>query len=54
MVRLLIAALICITIYSIYYDLSSGTIPEPSTPAATQTSAGPMKNPVADKETALE
>jgi hypothetical protein len=27
MIRLSIAALICITIFSIYYDLSNGTIP---------------------------
>ncbi|MCG1022367.1 hypothetical protein [Sutcliffiella horikoshii] len=33
MIRLFIAALILITIYSIYYDLSAGTIPEPATPA---------------------
>ncbi|MGD6774522.1 hypothetical protein [Sutcliffiella horikoshii] len=32
MIRLFIAALILVTIYSIYYDLSSGTIPEPATP----------------------
>lgn len=34
MIRLSIAALILVTIYSIYYDLSSGTIPEPSAPVA--------------------
>jgi hypothetical protein len=34
MIRLFIAALICITIFSIYYDLSSGTIPQPGSPAA--------------------
>ncbi|CAG9619324.1 hypothetical protein [Sutcliffiella rhizosphaerae] len=28
MIRLLVVALICITIYSIYFDLTSGTIPE--------------------------
>lgn len=27
MIRLVVAALICITIFSIYYDLSNGTIP---------------------------
>lgn len=27
MIRLFIAALICVTIFSIYYDLSNGTIP---------------------------
>lgn len=32
MIRLFIAALILITIYSVYYDLSSGTIPEPAAP----------------------
>ncbi|UAL46173.1 hypothetical protein K7887_14735 [Sutcliffiella horikoshii] len=34
MIRLFIAALILVTIYSIYYDLSSGTIPEPAAPVA--------------------
>ncbi|NLP50967.1 hypothetical protein [Bacillus sp. RO1] len=34
MIRLFVAALILVTIYSIYYDLSSGTIPEPATPVA--------------------
>ncbi|KMJ60148.1 hypothetical protein AB685_04765 [Bacillus sp. LL01] len=33
MIRLFVVALIFITIYSIYYDLSAGTIPEPATPA---------------------
>jgi mRNA degradation ribonuclease J1/J2 len=33
MIRLFIAAFILITIYSIYYDLSAGTIPEQATPA---------------------
>lgn len=35
MIRLLVVALVFITIYSIYYDLSSGTIPEQASPATT-------------------
>lgn len=43
MIRLFIAALICITIFSIYYDLSSGTLtlineqPVMSAPSLTET-----------------
>ncbi len=33
MIRLFVVVLIFITIYSIYYDLSAGTIPQPATPA---------------------
>ncbi|MCM3617845.1 LysM peptidoglycan-binding domain-containing protein [Sutcliffiella horikoshii] len=43
MIRLFIGPLILITIYSIYYDLSAGTIPEPTAPAAAlvPTTTGP-------------
>ncbi|WP_404458645.1 hypothetical protein [Sutcliffiella horikoshii] len=54
MIRLFIAALTLVTIYSIYYDLSSGTIPEPVAPVTatvpatntdTETESSPLSSP---------
>ncbi|MFE7061078.1 hypothetical protein ACFVAD_02850 [Sutcliffiella sp. NPDC057660] len=41
MIRLFIAALICVTIFSIYYDLSKGTIPISNEQQATQVMTSP-------------
>ncbi|WP_417899572.1 hypothetical protein ABN702_04480 [Bacillus haimaensis] len=41
MIRLFIAALICITIFSIYYDLSKGTIPIANVQQAAQVMTTP-------------
>ncbi|WP_078379687.1 hypothetical protein [Sutcliffiella halmapala] len=41
MIRLFVAALICITIFSIYYDLSNGTIPSINQEQVTTTMSVP-------------
>ncbi|MGM0835751.1 MAG: hypothetical protein ACQEV7_06310 [Bacillota bacterium] len=53
MIRLFIAALICITIFSIYYDLSNGTIPTANEQQATQVMTTPSltEEPVTESET---
>jgi hypothetical protein len=53
MIRLFIAAFILITIYSIYYDLSAGTIPEQATPA-TAAVVPQTTSPETEEETSPE
>lgn len=54
MIRLFIAALICVTIFSIYYDISHGTIPtaneQQSTPVMTSPSLTEQAETAADPD----
>jgi hypothetical protein len=51
MIRLFIAALICVTIFSIYYDLSNGTIPIANEKQATPVMTTPSLTEELETET---